>query len=452
ARKRWHDKLLYHTQVIWYAAKENESLLDKEQSINIFMRINSGKIPLTNAELIKALFIHHVADPNNAAVLQLQQAEMAQQWDMIEHGLQDDEFWAFLQTSNRDIESGNRIELLFDLISGKTKAASNQQSASYDPLYAFNYFDVALKNAADKRVGVLELWHRIKQGYFRLLEWYRNDELYHLTGFLITRKICSIQDLWKLADQRSKSEFIESLKSIVGKTLTSYFKGDDGKSLDFSRLQYGVSKDRQKIISVFTLLNICVHRLGKTRLSFNTYRRVNWDIEHIHAQNAKPVKDDKQIAIWYSDQKGILKSTDIPRKSSEELEVLLDNWYRLAESKNDDAGNTLDEYLKRLAETVGDFREEEKDSLDNLCLLSDKVNRGIGNEIFSVKRQMIIDYEKQGDGEGSHFIPLATKQVFSKYFSSNVSQMHKWSRDDRLAYRKALIDCFSYYTSMEGMK
>ncbi|WP_156499815.1 DUF262 domain-containing protein, partial [Oleiphilus sp. HI0061] len=49
ARKRWHDKLLYHTQVIWYAAKENESLLDKEQSINIFMCINSGKIPLTNA-------------------------------------------------------------------------------------------------------------------------------------------------------------------------------------------------------------------------------------------------------------------------------------------------------------------------------------------------------------------------------------------------------------------
>ena len=43
------------------------------------------------------------------------------------------------------------------------------------------------------------------------------------------------------------------------------------------------------------------------------------------------------------------------------------------------------------------------------------------------------------------FIPLASQQVFSKYFSPNVNQMLKWGIADRDAYKKALINCFNKY-------
>lgn len=53
-------------------------------------------IPLTNAELIKALFLNrsnfHIANDNH---LKLRQQEIASEWDNIEYTLQNDEFWLF---------------------------------------------------------------------------------------------------------------------------------------------------------------------------------------------------------------------------------------------------------------------------------------------------------------------------------------------------------------------
>ncbi|NRB39197.1 MAG: DUF262 domain-containing protein [Pseudomonadales bacterium] len=451
-KQRWLVKLLQSTKVIWYAAREADEAIDKQKSIDIFMRINSGKIPLTNAELIKALFLHYAADNSDKELALLQQSEMAQQWDAIEHGLQDEEFWYFLNRKAATSTSATRIELLFDLISCKPKSGKKAGVATQDKFFAFNYFNDQLKNAKDERHQVLRCWHQVKEGYYRLLEWYNNDELYHLCGFLISRNIRSIEQLWDLAGEKSKSEYITALKGIINHNLHEYFRSDDQKSLEFSQLQYGTSA-REKLISCLMLFNIGVHRNNRTRLSFKTYCEISWDLEHIHAQQSKPLDDQKQADIWFVDQKNLLATEDIPSNDTEELKELLDQWNGHRNTDLKDAKKLHLNYLELLAKIVGDFKDDEMDSLDNLCLLSDTVNRGIGNEIFSIKRQMIINYEK-GDavGNGKRFIPIATKQVFSKYYSESVSQMYKWSSMDRNAYRKALIDGFKYYGPMEGMK
>jgi hypothetical protein len=85
--------------------------------------------------------------------------------------------------------------------------------------------------------------------------------------------------------------------------------------------------------------------------------------------------------------------------------------------------------------------------LDNLALLSKSVNSSIGNEIFSVKRKRLIEHDRQGA-----FIPIATKNVFSKYYSDEVEQMHQWSANDRAAYRKRLIQCVITFPGMEGLQ
>jgi uncharacterized protein with ParB-like and HNH nuclease domain len=50
--KSFEPKFYDSTKVIWYETSTNDD------SIDTFTRINSGKIPLTNAELIKALFLN----------------------------------------------------------------------------------------------------------------------------------------------------------------------------------------------------------------------------------------------------------------------------------------------------------------------------------------------------------------------------------------------------------
>ena len=78
-----------NVRFIWY-----ESV--NEDPIKVFTRLNIGKISLTNAELIKALFLNrsnfHVSDDK---YLKLRQQEIASEWDNIEYKLQNDEFWYF---------------------------------------------------------------------------------------------------------------------------------------------------------------------------------------------------------------------------------------------------------------------------------------------------------------------------------------------------------------------
>jgi uncharacterized protein with ParB-like and HNH nuclease domain len=102
-------------KVIWYEIND----LDETDAIDVFTRLNIGKIPLTNSELIKALFLG-TANPNNRSqVANSQQIKIAAEWDTIEATLQDKSFWYFLYDKNNtnlpQHKYDTRIEYIFDL-------------------------------------------------------------------------------------------------------------------------------------------------------------------------------------------------------------------------------------------------------------------------------------------------------------------------------------------------
>ena len=97
-----------NVRFIWY-----ESV--NEDPIKVFTRLNIGKISLTNAELIKALFLNRSNfGENDTEHLKLRQQEIASEWDNIEYTLQNDEFWLFLHEKGYDRPT--RIDFIFDLI------------------------------------------------------------------------------------------------------------------------------------------------------------------------------------------------------------------------------------------------------------------------------------------------------------------------------------------------
>ena len=75
---------------------------------------NIGKIPLTSAELVKAMFLSR----ENRDMDKHRQDEIALQWDNIEKDLHNESFWYFL-TNNLATKYQTRIDLILDLISGK---------------------------------------------------------------------------------------------------------------------------------------------------------------------------------------------------------------------------------------------------------------------------------------------------------------------------------------------
>src|SRR5690554_2645571 len=72
---------------IWYEIPQHIN------PIAIFTRVNLGKIPLTNAELIKALLLNK---DNFSGDIYKHQTEISVAWDRIEQGLRDNSFWYFL--------------------------------------------------------------------------------------------------------------------------------------------------------------------------------------------------------------------------------------------------------------------------------------------------------------------------------------------------------------------
>jgi len=85
------SKFVHYTKVIWY---ETDS-----DSVEVFTRLNVGKIPLTNAELIKALFLNKTnfieLNDKDKAKIRLQQIEISTEWDRMEYALQNDSLWYF---------------------------------------------------------------------------------------------------------------------------------------------------------------------------------------------------------------------------------------------------------------------------------------------------------------------------------------------------------------------
>lgn len=91
--------ILSAVAVIWYEPPGDES------SEEIFSRLNVGKIPLTNAELLKAAFLH-------------QRPARAYKWNEMEQALETDDFWYFL--NKNAAKTSSPMDFLFDLAAGRT--------------------------------------------------------------------------------------------------------------------------------------------------------------------------------------------------------------------------------------------------------------------------------------------------------------------------------------------
>ena len=94
--------------MIWYQLS-NDADIDPVQE---FTRINNGKIPLTDTELIKALLLQKKNFETGDNVLE--QTKISLQWEQMENTLQRDDFWCFI--SNKGVDEEDRMGELLKLV------------------------------------------------------------------------------------------------------------------------------------------------------------------------------------------------------------------------------------------------------------------------------------------------------------------------------------------------
>lgn len=414
--------LLNNTKVIWYEVSDSST-----STIDIFTRINDGKIPLTNAELVKALFLQKDNFEDN---LDLKQIQIATEWDLIEKRLQDDSFWHFIYSSKNELKYENRIEYIFDLMF--------ENSKDYEDHYTFNKFQEAFKLDKIQNQGKLNidrLWLNVKKYFLTLEEWYNTRDLYHLIGFLIEYNT-DINSLKKSSDHLTKIEFKKHLKNLIKHKLNN---------IRLEELEFKNKREIKMVLLLFNILTIISTNEADMRFPFDKFKLQNWDIEHINSQTDKTLNPNNRkswaldLLEFYTGVNGYsddfiddLTLKEIQRNKLESLESpIRDVCLKLinildSETVNDVLFQSIYDDVDSL-NSIKDLIEN--DSLSNLALLDMLTNRGYGNAMFFIKRKKIIENDKNGI-----FVPICTKNVFLKYYSKHSDNNLMWTENDALDY------------------
>lgn len=399
---------------IWYEVTE-----EVQKPIEIFTRLNMGKIALTNAELVKALFFITDKVENTKKRHQLQ---MGYEWDQIENELQNKNFWSFLTSS--PYKGSNHIELIFNLIADKYAYLTTVENKYKDDnLYTFYVFNELIINklaptatSATVETAKTFLWDEIKTYYRQFLDFYKHNEYYHLIGYLIHSSKNTIADILSLSENETKKGFEEALKNRI----RLQFK------IELKELSYDDYYDEtHRALLLFNVISTM--KSNYNRFPFEKFEEENWSLEHIHAQNSEGLKKEQKRLLLIEQQVYFAKKDT----------AIYDRITHLL-GKNFVNDSEFNDLQNELFAKYSDKNIEH--SIQNMALLSRDDNSSLNNNIFPIKKDKIKELDEKGS-----FIPIGTKNVFMKYYSKNVDQNVSWNAEDQDAYFEELQNTLKNY-------
>ena len=378
AQNKIAEKFDTCVKLIWYEVPHSED------GNKMFTRLNIGKIPLTNAELVKALFLSQNAQKPVSAE---KQQEIVLQWDSMETQLRDESLWGFLVEKPTSGMKDTRIDLLLDLVAGNV----GDKTDKYWTFYRLQ--EMSRESSPD------ELWKRINRTFLKLRGWYEDPELYHKIGFLVASGVCGISSLYEASESSRKSDFVRILDRRIQ---------DSVQCENLEDLSYGNKSGYAMILRILLLFNVLsVMEAGdKTqRFPFAMYKKQSWSLEHIHAQQSQIAGDAATWKEWLELHLKVLDDLQENRHSGNgQLSTLPERIKEMIEAKSpskEEFALLQEEVFKELSSS-GDV--DYLDGLSNLALLNCGNNSALGNSVFAVKRDSIIEMDKRGD-----FIPFCTR-------------------------------------------
>jgi hypothetical protein len=431
---KFYETLVDKVNVIWYEINNEDEHREVENAIDVFTRINMGKIPLTNSELTKALFLQKKNFKEHQTYMQV---KIAKEWDDIERKLQDDSFWYFIYHSKNTSKYENRIEYIFDLLKDKKK--------DFEEHFTFNRFieDIKVKNIDD-------IWLEIKNYFQCLEEWYNDSELYHLIGFLIENK-ADINTLQQSRIGRTKKGFVEYLNEEIVQLF---------KNISLDELEYPKdSSDIRMTLLLFNIKTIIATQKAEVRFPFDKFKKENWDIEHVNSSTETVIPKNSR-AKWaldileyftgkqgYSDkfiEKENLTEKEIQQNCIQNLNIEEDIEFCRSLIKILEEEKIAEEDFKILQQQIqAHFKEgdiKQNDGISNLALLDEGTNRSYKNAMFPIKRKYIVINDQNGI-----FVPICTKNLFLKYYSKQMSGIMYWNTSDATDYFNAIKNTLSIY-------
>ena len=444
-------------QVIWYQ-------LDREKdAVKEFIKENTGKIRLTDTELIKGLFLQK--RNWDKVVAPLQQISIGKDWELIENTLHHNDFWAFL---SKDIhQEDNRINIVFEYIYQKHHKGEVLPKDSQNALFRF-YSDYFEDNFGKAGGGMATLWEEVKECFQDMQNWYNDPYIYNLIG-LLTRQGMSLYDINRIFNRdevKTREDFLWELKEKILENLEEPITEKSDSSV-FPARYFDLFKGGQdpKIKNLLLFVNVwqSCKKLDEARddieskekksdkdrteqdllshmykFPYDVLESFKWDLEHVDSATTNQIQNIEEKKKWVE----AAENSEIlcPVIKGDLTFNTLKHEFEQKKKKK-----TIDQMINRIKVIAQDDTEDDKkqkDWIGNLTLLDLYTNRSYGNALFVVKHNTIRDRISEGV-----FVPICTQKVFEKDFPGCAQDFRRWNWEDKKTHHKFLLDQYDEFES-----
>lgn len=423
-KERFKSTLLKKVKFIWYESTE-------VKPINVFTRLNIGKIGLTNSELIKALILNSSNfDSNNQYDIRIRQQEISLQWDNIENKFEDDQFWLFLHKKDEKFEM--RIDWLFNIICEKDlfnlNLSDNELGKKEKDKYrTFRYFYHKFRQKnSNQSTTITDVWSEIMKLFNCFNEWYNDVLLFHYIGYLVELgdQVEVLYCQWENSKVRNdflENNVIPAIRKKLRYGLDQHYEGETAEN----RAEPAKSgcKPTLLLYNIQTIINenlryenASKYQIGVFRkFPFHLYKTEKWDVEHIDSHKQNNLEDEK-------DKNDYLLSSMIDIKDKKTINSIVDYLKAPSTEKTRIFEELLEkiEPINKTSVTSIRLNEHEKDMIWNFALLDQGTNRSYKNAIFPAKRRTII-----GKNQGQHSEVLVIDKHLTEKLQSGASIMVK---------------------------
>ena len=485
-------------RVIWYettsGSKDSYDPIQLEKdSIEIFNRLNYGKIKLTDTELIKALILQSDCyNGDKYASMEQWTSKVAADWDNMEKKLHNPFFWSMLNAVE-DINNPSHIGFILSFVA-KDIYEENAADENFKNIKIDGHFDYVVidrwlsKKGSSREELVKDLWNRVMDVFSLFESWYEDLEIYHRIGLLILlfersknrdNKVNSL--IRSLYDQKSlsKSAFIEVLREKIKSLVKIRSKDRDGNINTLDTINYLDNSD--EIIKILELVNVIDHLRkpnDESRFPFHLFKKYNvTSLEHIHPQNIVDMPF-KETCSWLKrkeyelngleslDDKNIVQNALTAARKLKTVLVFLDEdvedkVQREANKKaNQEAAKKYEtsSEIKDMIKTVDNVFDElagmkgtEMHSIKNMALVDMPTNSALQNYLLDTKRRILKQRSEADASSDKHtFVPITTELVFNKGFSNSVKELKFWTCPDREAYFKHIESIYNEFVKSKN--